>query len=182
MNKILSILIGLLSLLFVSCMESDKSFIKKIKHMKNKNGETVEQLIDNYIVAAEFLQANKNSNIEKNISSVALKIQEANNSKLDGNKEQINELSKLLATYHINYPEIKNINWKIISNSKAAKLIEVASDNIYLKLPIYKTKVNTAISFSNIEVYTTSNQPIDLNKLNAAHEVIEFIANENILE
>lgn len=150
--------------------------------MKNKNGETVEQLIDNYIVAAEFLQANKNSNIEKNISSVALKIQEANNSKLDGNKEQINELSKLLATYQINYPEIKNINWKIISNSKAAKLIEVASDNIYLKLPIYKTKVNTAISFSNIEVYTTSNQPIDLNKLNAAHEVIEFIANENILE
>ena len=177
MNKILSILIGLFSLFFVSCMESDKSFIKKIKHIKNKNGETVEQLVDNYIVAAEFLQANKNTNI----SSVALQIQKLNNYSPDINTNNFKEISKLISNYKINYPEIRNINWKIITNTKSLKLIQITSDNIYLRLPIYKTKLNNKISFPDIEVYTTSNQLIDLNKLNEAHEVIEFIANENII-
>lgn len=180
MNKILSILVGLFSLFFMSCEDSDKNFIKKVKYTKNQNGETVEQLIDNYIIAAEFLQ--KNKSIENNLSYITHKIEEANDCKIYGNPTKAKELSKILATYKITYPEIKHINWKIVSTSKTTKLLEVESDNTYLKLPIYKTKLNTMINFSNIKVYTTSHHPINIEILNATHEIVEFIVNENILE
>ena len=179
MKKLFSILIGFLSIFFVSCSESDKEYIERIKKIPDKNGETVEQIIDNYIISAEFLHLNRDSALhEDQLMELLNEIEVARLEAKHGDKDAMLRMSEVLEKRGIGYPEIEKIKWKILYKSKKSRVIEVSSDNISVTFPVLETNDSTIFNFSNVEVYTHCQHKLNMNQLDAAYEIVHFIGTQ----
>ena len=180
MKKHFFILFSLLSIFLTSCRESDKEYIERIKKVTDKNGETLEQIIDNYLISAEFLHMNRDADLDEYLTSLSNEIEVAKIEEKYGDKEAMIKMTQILKQRGINYPEIENITWKILFKSNITKVIEVSSDNIILKFPVYETSNNTIFNLASVEVYTHYYHKLNSRQLDVAYEIVHFIGIQSL--
>ncbi|MBR8700856.1 MULTISPECIES: hypothetical protein [unclassified Fusobacterium] len=179
MRKILSMLGCSLTFALISCTENDQDYIKRIKAIKANNGDSVERIVDHHIIAGEFLEINHENGVDLKLQSIVSDIILSELEFGHGDKEALERMSDRLLKEGTRYPDIENINWKVAYKGKGVTVIEVTSDNVRIRFPIFEKDGTRTVNFAKITVANKKRGIVDINQLNAAHEIIHFIGNDD---